>query len=43
MQHDLCDSVLIPALWKCLIYGSWADVRWKGMAFTRQRLVRHPS
>ena len=41
LQHDLCDSVLIPALRKYLIYDNGASVKWKGMAFTRARLVRH--
>ena len=43
LQHDLCDSVLIPALRKYLIYDNGASVKWKGMAFTRARLVRHLS
>ena len=41
LQHDLCDSVLIPALRKYLIYDNGASVKGKGMAFTRARLVRH--
>lgn len=41
MQRCLCDNILIPCLYKYLIYDNGASVKGKGIEFTRSRFTTH--
>jgi len=41
VQRSLCDNVLVPMLYKQLIYDNGASVRGKGISFARDRLEEH--
>ena len=41
LQRNLCDNILIPCLYKELIYDNGASVKGKGIEFTRNRFIAH--
>lgn len=41
MQRCLCDNILIPCLYKYLIYDNGASVKGKGIEFTKSRFMAH--
>lgn len=41
VKHSLCDEVLNPSVKRFLIYDNGASIEGKGIAFTRQRLLKH--
>ena len=41
LQRCLCDNILIPLLYKYLIYDNGASVKDKGIEFSRNRLIAH--
>lgn len=43
IKHALCDTMLLPAVKRYLIYDNGASLPGKGVSFTRKRLLRHLS
>ena len=41
LQAAMCEYVLEPMLYKYLIYDNGASIKWRGVEFTRKRLVKH--